>query len=160
MKKLQLIYHIYSLADLNDSEVELIQAAKDSLSKSYSPYSHFQVAAALLMDDDTIVTGVNIENAAYSSCICAERTAITKARSENPKAQLKMLAIAVNGPNTFEKAGIAAPCGECRQVIFEWVQAYDYKVPILLYGNDEYIVKIEDVQALLPFGFGGAHLKS
>ncbi len=160
MKTLQLKYQVCSLEELDDSEKKLIQAAKDSLSKSYSPYSHFQVAAALQMNNDTIVTGVNIENAAYSSCICAERTAITKARSENPNAQLRMLAIAVNGPKSFEESGIAAPCGECRQVIFEWVQAYDYKVPILLYGNDKYIVKIEDVQTLLPFGFGGTHLKS
>ena len=63
------------------TDQELVELSFTMLDRSYAPYSHFPVGAALEGDDGTIYTGCNVENAAYGSCICAERTALVKAVS-------------------------------------------------------------------------------
>ncbi len=88
----------------------LLQAAKEGMKKSYSPYSNFSVGAALLTKDGKVFTGCNIENASYGAAICAERTAMVKAISE--------------GYQEFEKIAngtFAYPCGICRQFISEFM---------------------------------------
>ncbi|MGP4080404.1 cytidine deaminase [Pseudalkalibacillus sp. R45] len=91
---------------------ELIQEAIEARKYAYTPYSKFQVGAALLTEDGKVYRGANIENAAYSLCNCAERTALFKAYSE--------------GDKTFQALAVVAdtkrpvpPCGACRQVISE-----------------------------------------
>ena len=86
---------------------------------AYSPYSRFAVGAALLGDDGTVYTGCNIENAAYSPTVCAERVAIFKAVSEGRRS-FKAIAVA-GGPAASSKAdGDCFPCGVCRQVLAEF----------------------------------------
>ena len=95
---------------------ELIRQAMEARKNSYSPYSGFQVGAALLCEDGTVYTGCNVENAAYGPTNCAERTAVFKAVSEG-KREFKRIAI-VGG---HEGESVApTPCGVCRQVLSEF----------------------------------------
>ncbi|WP_280768498.1 cytidine deaminase [Salipaludibacillus daqingensis] len=94
---------------------KLLNEAKNAREKAYVPYSKFQVGAALLSEDGKVYQGCNIENAAYSMCNCAERTAIFKAVSEGVR---KFEAIAV----VADTEGPVSPCGACRQVMSELLQ--------------------------------------
>jgi cytidine deaminase len=91
----------------------LVAEAEIARRNSYSPYSKFPVGAALLTKSGRIVHGCNVENASYGLSMCAERTAVWKAVSEGDQ---KFVAIAiVAGPESA-----AAPCGACRQVLYEF----------------------------------------
>ena len=102
---------------------ELVKLALEARENSYSPYSHFRVGAALLSADGRVFTGCNIENAAYSPTICAERTAVVKAVSEGIK---DFTAIAVVG-GEGEIKDFCTPCGVCRQVLSEFCKA-DFEI--------------------------------
>ena len=96
---------------------QLIQSAIDAMGRAYAPYSGYKVGAALLCADGSVYTGCNIENAAYSPTICAERTAFAKAVSEG---QREFVAIAVCGGKDGVITGLFPPCGVCRQVMKEF----------------------------------------
>ena len=95
----------------------LIEMAKNAMGKAYSPYSGFQVGAALLGEDGRVFTGCNIENSAFSPSICAERVAFAKGVSEGCR---DFAAIAVCGGKGGVIAGPCTPCGVCRQVMAEF----------------------------------------
>ena len=96
----------------------LRQAAQESTQYAYAPYSRFYVGAALLFDDDSIVTGCNVENISYGLTSCAERNALFRAISERgPGRRIAAIAVA-------NRAGVPCPpCGACRQVLSEFVTA-------------------------------------
>ena len=96
---------------------QLIDLAKDAMTRAYAPYSGFQVGAALLCADGTVYQGCNIENASFSPTVCAERTAIFKAVSEGRR---EFTALAVCGGKDGIIEGIYPPCGVCRQVMREF----------------------------------------
>ena len=121
---------------------ELKAAAVTMLDRAYCPYSHFAVGAALECADGTVFTGCNIENAAYSPGICAERTAVAKAVSEG---HTDFVRIAIAG----RSADFCVPCGVCRQVLREF--APDIEV-ICLNGKGE--EKVFTLSELLPHSFG------
>ena len=121
---------------------ELKAAAVAMLDRAYCPYSHFAVGAALECADGTVFTGCNIENAAYSPGICAERTAVAKAVSEG---HTDFVRIAIAG----RSADFCVPCGVCRQVLREF--APDIEV-ICLNGKGE--EKVFTLSELLPHSFG------
>lgn len=79
------------------TDQELVARAIKMQEFSYVPYSHFPVGAALLCDDGTVFTGCNVENAAFGSTICAERTALLKAVSEGRRTGWTAIAIARTG---------------------------------------------------------------
>ena len=106
---------------------KLMDLAKSAMEKSYSPYSGYRVGAALLCGDGTVYCGCNIENAAFSPTVCAERCAIFKAVSEGKRI---FCAIAVVGGRAGEAPGRAAPCGVCRQVMGEFCGG-DFKIYLL-----------------------------
>lgn len=126
---------------------ELIAEALKAREFAYVPYSKFQVGAALLTEDGKVYKGSNIENAAYSLCNCAERTALFKAYSEGEKS-FKMLAVAADTP------GPVSPCGACRQVISELCSP---NMPVIL-TNLNGQVKEMTVQELLPGAFSSEDL--
>lgn len=102
----------------------LMDAARDAAQKAYAPYSHFPVGAALLTQNGDMITGVNVENASYGLTICAERAAVARAVSEGHR-QFDAVAVwAETMPN-----GAVTPCGACRQVLAEFLQA---EAPVLL----------------------------
>lgn len=120
----------------------LVSKAFEGRSNAYVPYSNFKVGAAILMEDGSIYTGCNIENASYGATNCAERTAIFKAISDGHK-EIKAIAI-VGLENDY-----TYPCGICRQVIAEFA-AEDIKI-IIAKNKDEYIVK--NLEEILPGAF-------
>ena len=124
----------------------LIDLAFTMLERSYVPYSGFPVGAALLCADGSVYTGCNVENAAYGSTICAERTALVKAVSEGRRA---FTAIAVAG----NSADYCWPCGACRQMLYEFAP----ELTVLVARGDGDFVKLP-LKELLPHGFGPASL--
>ena len=126
---------------------ELIKKALEAKTKAYVPYSNFHVGAAVLMDNDEIFTGCNIESASYSPTCCAERTAIFKAVSEGQK---KIKAIAIVGDS-----GFTYPCGVCRQVIREFGK--DANI-IIAKSEEEY--REYKLEELLPHSFGPEDLQN
>jgi len=130
---------------------ELIKTAIKMTERSYAPYSHFHVGAALLTTEGKIYTGCNVENAAYGPSNCAERTAIFKAVSEGDKS-FSAIAI-VGGPEApDEKVQIkdyCPPCGVCRQVMSEFCKK-DFKI-IVAKSPEDY--KVFTLGELLPESF-------
>lgn len=132
---------------------ELIRAAIKVLPEAYVPYSHFHVAAALLCKDGTVYTGINIENAAYTPTICAERSAFFRAVNEGKR---EFEAIAVCGGKEGVLSDYCAPCGVCRQVMREFCDPKTFKV-ILAKSEEEY--REFTLEEMLPFGFGPENLQ-
>ncbi len=132
---------------------ELISAAIRARKNSYSPYSHYQVGAALLTADGQIIMGCNIENAAYGPSNCAERTAFFKALSEGNR---EFLAIAVVGSPAGEVlTQYAYPCGVCRQVMMEFCNPEMFQI-IVAQSTEDY--RVLTLGQLLPEGFGPENL--
>jgi cytidine deaminase len=121
----------------------LLKAAKAALARAYAPYSKFKVGAAVLTDKGAIYSGCNVENASYGLTNCAERTAIfSAAAAEGPRMRIRAIAVwsAPEGP--------CAPCGACRQVIWEFGQN-----AIVLFQDQDGDVRELGASELLPFGF-------
>lgn len=121
---------------------QLIEYAKEAREKAYVPYSNYPVGAALLTKSGKVFTGFNIENAAYSLCNCAERTALFKAFSEDEK-EYTTLAVVADGKRPVP------PCGACRQVLAE-LCPQEMKVILTNLAGD---VEITSVEKLLPGAF-------
>lgn len=130
----------------------LIHAAMEAMGSSYSPYSHFQVGAALLTGSGKIYQGCNIENAAYTPTNCAERTAFFKAVSEGER---EFQAICIIGGKNGKPESYTAPCGVCRQVMMEFCNPGTFRVILALDENRWKEYKLEE---LLPLGFGPDNL--
>jgi cytidine deaminase len=106
------MFHLIRKGRLYLNIDQLIEQAKKAREYAYVPYSKFKVGAALLTKEGKVYRGCNIENAAYSMCNCAERTALFKAYSEGDK-EYTALAVIADSPRPVP------PCGACRQVISE-----------------------------------------
>lgn len=135
---------------------DLVRKAFEAQSYAYTPYSHFNVGAALLSKEGNVYLGCNIENAAYTPTNCAERTAFFKAVSEGVK---EFEAIAIVGSNRDTKIGdgdYCAPCGVCRQVMAEFCDPDTFNV-ILAKSYDDYVVL--SLKELLPLGFTNKDLQ-
>ena len=136
----------------------LVSAAIAAAGNAYAPYSNFHVGAALLLDDGSIITGSNFENASYGMTLCAETVAIAKANSDGQLRQIVAIAVA-GGPAGKVAAGRDAimPCGRCRQIIKEVADLTEIDLPVHCAkagGYDTYTLS-----ELLPHGFGPASLK-
>lgn len=121
---------------------ELMQKAKEASENSYSPYSNFPVGACLLAESGKTYVGTNVENASYGATICAERSAIVNAVVNGER---KIEAIAVYG----KKMKNCAPCGPCRQAIYEFKS--DKGTNVILEGEDG--LNVYTIEELLPLGF-------
>jgi len=96
---------------------ELLLQAREAASAAYAPYSHFRVGAAILCDDGSVYTGVNVENRSFGLTICAERSAVVQAVGNGHR---KITEIAVSCPDAEYPV---SPCGACRQVLSEFADA-------------------------------------
>lgn len=143
--------------ELSAEDLELVELAKEATKSSYSPYSKFQVGAALRLADGTTVTGSNQENASYPLGLCAERTAIFHAQHMYPDQPIVALAIAAYANGHYHPEPIS-PCGACRQVMLEVEDRYHHSMRVLLYGAEGTHV-VETVKDLLPFQFISESLK-
>ncbi len=141
------------LPDETPSELmPLIDEAKRQTENSYAIYSHFQVGAALLLENGLVIGGNNQENSAYPSTLCAERTAVFYANSQYPDVPVKIIAIAAFTEGDFLEEPIT-PCGGCRQVLLETENRFGKDIQIILYGKNRIYV-MNNVRQLLPLSFG------
>ncbi len=127
------------------SWADLVQHAIEARKHAYTPYSHYGVGAALLTAAGDIYTGCNIENAAYTPTVCAERVAVFKAVSEGQREFVAMAVVTTNS---------VSPCGVCRQVLREF--APNLTVIIANPAGDYRVLCLTD---LLPDSFGPEDLK-
>ena len=134
------------------TDKELCRLAVEAREKAYAPYSGYLVGAALLAKSGKVYLGSNIENAAYTPTVCAERTAFFKAVSEG---ETEFFAIAVAGGNGDKVGGAFPPCGVCRQVMAEFCDG-DFKI-LTVTGDgmfEEYTLT-----ELLPLAFSPKNLE-
>ncbi len=122
---------------------QLVDRAMAMLERAYCPYSGFAVGAALLCADGSVFTGCNVENAAYGSTICAERTALVKAVSEGHRDDWVALAVAGRGEDW------CWPCGSCRQMLYEFAPGLRV---LVARGDGQFVTTT--LADLLPNGFG------
>ena len=153
MKDINLVtkIRVYSYNELTDADKNLVDLAKSATQRAYSPYSRFNVGAALLLANGEIVTGSNQENVAFPSGTCAERTTCFYAHSSYPGVRFVKLAIAAFHNGAFTPHPVS-PCGACRQVLAEYERIGGEKLEIILYGADEIYV-LSEVADLLPLIF-------
>ena len=137
--------------ELDENEQRLIELAKQATYNSYTPYSHFNVGAAIRLENGQEIIGANQENAAFPVTLCAERTAIFAAQAQHPDQPIVALAIAARNEKGFVEEP-ASPCGSCRQVILEIEQRYQRNMKIYLYGTRGVYV-INSVKDILPLYF-------
>jgi cytidine deaminase len=119
---------------------KLIETALEARQWAYAPYSQYHVGAALLTASDRIYDGVNVENAAYPSSMCAERVAVFKAISEGEKDFVALAVASANG---------GAPCGACRQVLAE----FGLDTLILIVNSKGEVLQETPLASLLPSAF-------
>ena len=151
-KQLTIDYKEYaSELELDPKDQELAKAAREAIKGSYSPYSKFQVGAALRLADGTIVKGANQENAAYPAGLCAERVAMFAASANYPDVPFDTLAIVASDHGVFCD-NPATPCGNCRQVMAEYQSKYGRPFSIILIGRTK-VLKFSKVDDVLPFIF-------
>ncbi len=151
-KEIHIYYQEYSsVGELPTPYQQLVEQSKEASKLAYSPYSKFNVGAALLLDNEQIVKGNNQENAAYPSGLCAERVATFYANAEYPNNAVKAIAIAAANSEGFLSVPIT-PCGSCRQVLLETEERYEQEISIILYGTEKIWV-IPNAKSLLPFSF-------
>ncbi len=129
-----------------EQKIDLVRIASQVRKWAYTPYSNYQVGAAVLTDSGRIYDGVNIENAAFPVTVCAERTAIFKAVSNGER---KFQAIAV-----VTKDG-GTPCGSCRQVMAE----FSPEMLVIMADDKGKITAEKKLSDLLPGAFGADNLK-
>lgn len=149
---LELSYRIYALDELPEESRKLVDAALEATQRSYAPYSHFYVGAAVMLDNGIIVTGNNQENVAFPSGLCAERTALFYANAQYPEVPVKALAIVARDSSGKVTQAPISPCGACRQVMLETENRFGKPMQILLASAEEVIV-VERASALLPLAF-------
>ena len=151
-------WSVLSQEELENNDLMLVKAAQEATAGSWSPYSGFSVGAALLLDDGTVVTGSNQENAAYPSGLCAERTALFTAGHAHPGKAVVALAIAARNEKGFTAQPIT-PCGACRQVLAETEQRGGKPIRYILYGTQGTMIIEGGTDAILPFCFGADSMK-
>jgi cytidine deaminase len=151
-------YEVYNSADtLNNADLQLLTAAKDAISNAYAPYSGFNVGAAVLLEDGTVITGNNQENAAYPSGLCAERVAVFYASSQHPTK--KVIAIAISATSRDQSINIPVPpCGACRQALAEYEIKFETPLRLIMGGESGEVFISPSVSNLLPLLFSSKNL--
>lgn len=154
MKNIDIVTPIKSAQydELTARQQQLVDLAREATNRSYAPYSHFNVGAAILLSDGNIVTGANQENAAFPSGTCAERTACYYAGANYPDAKFEVIAIAARGTDGLEVEQPVPPCGACRQALLEYEKLAGHNVEVLLVGRNEIYI-LPSVKALMPLSF-------
>lgn len=156
-KNINLTVKVYQFEELHEEDQILIESAKAATARSYSPYSNFQVGAAVRLSNGTVITGSNQENASYPLSLCAERTALFYANSQHPFYAVETLAVAAYSNKKFIRQPIT-PCGACRQVMLETENRFKQPIRVLLYGTD-CVYEVEQATYLLPLSFDDGAMK-
>lgn len=154
MKELDIRVPVTELTydELDERQKRLVGLARQYTYRSYAPYSHFNVGAAIALDNGEIVCGSNQENAAYSSGTCAERSACFAAGAQWSDAKFECIAIAARGVDGEEQPHPISPCGACRQSLLEYETIAGHPVEVLLVGAKA-IYRLPSIKDLLPLAF-------
>lgn len=148
----QIAYTLYaSKNELKQEHQNLIDSALNARTRAYTPYSEFNVGAAVLLENGEVIEGNNQENAAYPSGLCAERVALFYANSRYPEVPVKAIAIAAGKKQHITQDPVT-PCGSCRQALLESEIRFRQPISIIMYGTNN-ILMIENAKSLLPFSF-------
>ncbi len=146
---------------MNDEATTLVAYAREAARHAHAPYSRFAVGAAVLLNDGSVVTGANVENASYGLSLCAETVAIATASAQGRLGDI--VAIGVIG-GAMDAAGHAtgttpvSPCGRCRQVINEAAQMGGRDLPVHCGAAEGDAIRTYRLSELLPDAFGPADL--
>ena len=143
--------------DLTRIQKILLDKAEEVMENSYNPYSRFSVGAAILTKDYKIIKGTNNENSAYGSTNCAEVAAILEANNKKYR-MFKSIAVIAKGRmkngKYFDTKEPTAPCGNCRQKIFESSQISGTNLEVIMSNTKKTKIIISSIEELLPMGFG------
>ncbi|MBS1545187.1 MAG: cytidine deaminase [Bacteroidetes bacterium] len=145
------------LEDLDSESKYLVHKAKEATTTAYAPYSKFHVGAAALLEDGTLVTGSNQENASYPLCLCAERIVLHTCATQHPGKAVKKLAVVAHRKNHKELT-MATPCGACRQVMLETEVRQGGPMEIVMLGPAHQWTVCPSAESLLPLAFTPNHL--
>lgn len=141
-----------SLDELDTESKYLIHKAKEAAHHAYAPYSKFHVGAALILEDGTLITGSNQENASYPLCMCAERIALYVVAAQHVGKRIMKIAIVAHKKNHKELSA-AASCGACRQVMAEFEERQNHPFEVIMHHTDNQWIKCASASSLLPFVF-------
>ncbi len=139
------------LTDLPETDQKLIRLARESSKNAYAPYSKFSVGSAVLLANGEIIKGNNQENADFTDGLCAERVAMFYAHAIHPQVAVEALAVSATNASGI-LAGLAQPCGSCRQVMVETESRFKHPIRLILDGSEKIMV-FHGADNLLPFAF-------
>ncbi|MBX2946350.1 MAG: cytidine deaminase [Cyclobacteriaceae bacterium] len=145
--------------DLDQESKYLAHKAKDAANHAHAPYSKFTVGAALILEDGTVITGANYENAAYPSGMCAERVALFAAAAQHPDKRILKMAVVAKKKGGKELLP-ATSCGPCRQVMLEFETNQKKPLAIVMQVSDNSWVIAPSAASLLPFSFTKDNLEA
>ena len=146
---------------MTEQALQLIAAARDASRHAHAPYSHFAVGAAVLLDDGTVITGANIENASYGLSLCAETVAIATASAAGRLRDIVAIGViggAMDADGRASGTTPVSPCGRCRQVINEAAQMGRRDLPVYCGAAEGDAIRTYTISELLPDAFGPADL--
>lgn len=161
MKERNITFDLSIYSSINELAVEdrnLMMSAVEARKKAYAPYSHFNVGAAVLLENGEVVIGNNQENASYPSGLCAERVAVFQAGARFPGAAIRSIAISAASKH-YTVGHPAAPCGNCRQSISEYEMRQGSPIALFFMGEVGEVFKCGSVSDILPLAFNGSYLK-
>ena len=141
---------------ITEAQRKLLDEAEKAMEEAYNPYSHFYVGAALLSLRGETITGANVENSAYGSTICAERSAIVRADAQGVRT-FRSIAIIGRGEN-FDTEEVTGPCGSCRQMLYESSQVSETNLEVIMSTTKKDKIVIATMEELLPLAFGPKNL--
>jgi cytidine deaminase len=158
-KEINIAFEDYrNLLELNSEDQSLCKEAVHALENAHSPYSNFNVGAAVRLASGKIVYGSNQENAAYPSGLCAERVALFNIGANYPNDEIKAIAITAQ-TEKFDILQPVTPCGACLQVMAEYEKKQVHPFDVLLYCIDGPVWKTKGIHSFLPFMFFEDRLK-
>lgn len=146
---------------MTDQATQLVAAARDASRNAHAPYSRFAVGAAVLLDDGTVITGANFENASYGLSLCAETVAIATASAAGRLRDIVAIGViggAMDADGRATGSSPVSPCGRCRQVINEAAQMGGRDLPVHCGAAEGDAIRTYTVSELLPDAFGPADL--
>lgn len=157
-RQTEFTYYIFeSIHQLTAEDKYLLEEAIHFSGKSYSPYSHFQVGAAVRLFSGKLVGGSNQENAAFPMCVCAEQVVLTQCGALYPEDPILTMAITAKSTLHAEQRPVS-PCGACRQAMVEYSHRQGKDFRLLLGGATGPVFLIEKAKDLLPLSFNPTDL--
>lgn len=146
---------------MTEQATRLVTAAREAARNAHAPYSRFAVGAAVLLDDGTVITGANFENASYGLSLCAETVAIATASAAGRLRDIVAIGViggAMDADGRATGTHPVSPCGRCRQVINEAGQLGGRDLPVHCGAADGGAIRTYRLSELLPDAFGPANL--